>query len=906
MHTRAKGGLIASLKGMTSQRQHGAYPREWEADVVLRDGSTAHVRPIKPSDAEGMQAMHKAQSERSIYLRYFTYKSELTPAELKRFSEVDHVDRVALVVVRGEDIIAIGRFDRLPGTDVAEVAFNVRDTFQGMGLGSILLEHLIAAARDLGIERFSAEVLPENRSMLVVFSEAGYDVSRRLEDGVVMVEFDIDPTEKALAVMEAREHRAEARSLAELLNPRSVAVVGASRTWGTIGHALLEHVREGGFDGPVYGVNPNVLEIGGGRAFGSVAEIPHDVDLAVVAVPKDQVVQVAKDCAQKNVKGMVVITAGFHDAEDLEIQRELVRVARGNGMRVVGPASLGLVNTATDVGLNASMSPVLPEAGRLGLFSQSAALGTMLGAAARRRGIGLSSSVNAGNRADVSGNDLMQYFEDDEATGVVGLYLESFGNPRKFSRIARRLSRSKPVVVAKSDVMGLRLPPGHEVRTTQAPLGAVDAMLRQSGVIRVSSQDELMDVAQLLAAQPLPAGPRVAVLSNSEALGAVVADQAESKSLTVSARRDDVDLNDGQSVAVPRLRSVVTALLSRDDVDALMVALLPAVGLPVDALAEAIQEASADTGKPAVACFAGALGRDTRVEGLADALPCYPNPTSAVEALRKVVAYAAWRATDPGVAEDPEGIDRDRAEALLRAHTQGLQGAELRRLTPAEAAELLACYGISFLESVPFADEDGAVAAAARLGYPVVLKAADEHLRHRLDLGGVRLNIPDEESLRRDLRAMKEVLAAYGEPGLEVQVMAPAGQGCVVRAVEDPLMGPLLSFGLAGDAVTLLDDWAHAIPPLSPAVLHDMVRRPRTSRKLFGHQGLPALDTAALEELLHRVALLKDEQPAVALMEFNPVLVAQHGVTVLQVDVRVGDPRLRTDSARRAMSLPQR
>lgn len=871
---------------------------------MLRDGSTAHVRPIRPTDADATQRMHTAQSERSIYLRYFTYKSELTPSELKRFTQVDHQDRVALVIMRGEDIIAIGRFDRLSNPVEAEVAFNVRDSYQGKGLGSILLEHLTAAGREVGIERFSAEVLPENRQMLTVFSEAGYDVSRRFEDGVVMVEFNIDPTERSVAVMESREHRAEARSLAELLRPRSVAVIGASRTWGTIGHELLDHVTDAGFAGPIYAVNPNALELGGGPAYGSIAEIKHPVDLAVVAVPQDQLITVAQECARAGVKGLVVVTAGFKDADSLATQRELVRVARANGMRVIGPASLGALNTDPEVALNASMAAALPRAGRVGLFSQSAALGSMLHAVARRRSLGLSASVNAGNRADVSGNDLMQYFEDDEATTVVGMYLESFGNPRKFSRIARRLSRSKPVIVAKSDVMGLRVPPGHEARTTQAPLGAVDAMLRQSGVVRVGTQEELMDVAQLLAAQPLPGGPRVAILTNSGALAAVAADHAASRKLSVTVTVDELNLSSGQSVAVRALREQLALLAARPDVDAVVVALLPAVGADPRALASALD--AAGTSKPMVACFAGFTEEDAPVAGLFGTLPCYPNMAAALNALRHAVTYQQWLGRDPGEVPEFEGVDRDGAHGLLTEYTQGLSGAQLRSLSDEESERLLGCYGIKVQRSAPFTTEDEAATAAAELGYPVALKAQDENLRHRLDLGGVRLNITDEDSLRRDVRAMKELLRPYGEVTLEVQAMAPAGQGCVVRAIEDPLMGPLVSFGLAGDAVTLLDDWAHATPPLTSGVLHDMVREPRTSRKLFGHQGLPALDAAALEELLARVGQLKDEQPSVAFLEFNPVLVAAQGVYVLYADIRVGNPAQRTDSARRAMTLPQR
>ncbi|GHD01155.1 bifunctional acetate--CoA ligase family protein/GNAT family N-acetyltransferase [Zhihengliuella salsuginis] len=909
---------------MADRGENGEYPAHWEADVVLRDGSTAHLRPIAPSDAGELQRMHTSQSEASIYLRFFTYKSKLTSKELARFTGVDHRDRVAFVTVRGGAIIGVGRYDRLDDPAEAEVAFNIADNTQGKGVGSILLEHLAAAARENGIERFSAEVLPENRKMLTVFAEAGYEVKRRFDDGVVALEFPIDPTDRSRAVMEAREHRAEARSLGGLLAPRSVAVVGASREWGSVGYSLLENLIEGGFSGPVYGINPDALEIAGMVSHASIAEVPGDVDLAVIAVPRPDLDAVIADCAAKDVRGVVVVTSGFDGAGEgaAEQQRELVRLARSNGMRLVGPASLGLVNTASDVRLNASVAPAMPKAGTLGLFSQSAAMGIILFTTASRRGVGVSSVVSAGNRADVSGNDAMQFWEDDDATSAVGLYLESFGNPRKFSRIARRLARSKPVIVAKSDYMGVRLPPGHAVRTTQAPLGAVDEMLRQSGVIRVQTNEQLMDIAQIVASQPLPAGGRVSIVTNSPALADVVADAVVQQGLEPARTNGGLELDDGQSRALPRLNRALAAALEPEEVDAGLVVLLPVRGIAVATLARAIYDAGRAAGKPVVVAFSGLLdpafpaegvleegegpvvadSSNRALSGLQPALPYFASPGQAAAALGQIVSYVRWRERDFG---EPVGVpdaDVDRAEELVAGHLGRVSDTELLRLDHAQAAELLGCYGISVLESAAFETEDEAVAAAGRIGYPVALKTTDEHLRHRLDLGGVRLNVYDEESLRGNIRHMRSILEPFGAVGLELQAMAPSGQGCVVRALEDPLLGPLVSYGLAGDAVNLLDDWAHVIPPLSSTDLAEFVRSPRAAEKLFGYQGLPAVDVAALEDVLNRVATLKDQHPEIALLEFNPVLVASEGVTILAADVRIGNPAERTDSARRSMS----
>ena len=894
---------------MVDQPGDGVYPEYWEADVVLRDGGTAHLRPIHPSDADAVQAFHTGQSQKSIYMRFFAFKARLSSKELKRFTEVDYKDRVALVITIGGEILGIGRYDRLADPEEAEVAFNIADAHQGRGIGSILLEHLAAAARENGIRKFSAEVLPENRKMLMVFSDAGYDVKRHFDDGVVSLEFNIDPTEKSRAVMEAREHRAEARSIQELLAPSSVAVIGASRKWGTVGYQLLEHIIEGGFTGPVYAINPEALELAGMLSFARLAEVPDAVRLAVIAVPYEEVPNVVADCAAAGVKGVVVATAGYADDGErgLARQRELVRQARSNGMRVIGPASLGIVNTNPAVSLNASMAPSLPRRGGLGLFSQSAAIGVSLYAASSRRRVGLSTFLSAGNRADVSGNDMMQFWEDDADTAAVGLYLESIGNPRKFSRLARRLARTKPVIVAKSDAMGLQLPPGHAVRTTQAPAGALDAMMRQAGVIRVETIEQLMDVAQIVSGQPLPAGADIAVFSNSRALGKVVADAAAANGLGVERIVTDVDLDAGMSLALPALRESLARTLASDSVHAVVIALLPAHGLTVEKIAGVLAECSAAAGKPVVAAFTGILDPSIYVEGMvgADAatgsVPCYSNPGAAVAALAAVVKYAEWVVRDKGLFVEPEGCDQESVRAELEDLLHNVPGEQLVQLAPATAATLLAHYGIHVVPSEGFETPDQAVAAADRLGWPVVLKTMDPALRHRLDLGGVRLDIQDADSLRRNIIQMHRALAPYGSPSMEIQTMAPVGQACTFRAIEDPLLGPVVSFGLAGDAVNLLEDWSHRVPPLSGADVHDFIRAPRAARKLFGYQGLPAVDVTALEDIAARLTRLKDNHPEIALIEFNPVLAGPGGASILSADVRIANAAQRTDSARRAM-----
>jgi acyl-CoA synthetase (NDP forming)/RimJ/RimL family protein N-acetyltransferase len=896
---------------MVDEPGAGVYPEYWEADVVLRDGGIAHLRPISPADADAVQAFHTGQSQASIYMRFFTYKSRLSSKELRRFTEVDHVDRVAFVITIGGAIVGIGRYDRLDDPTEAEVAFNISDSQQGRGIGSILLEHLAAAARENGIHRFTAEVLPENSKMLRVFADAGYELSRKFDDGVVSVGFRIDPTRKSLAVMESREHRAEARSVRDLLAPSSIAVIGASRKWGSIGYQLLEHIIEGGFTGSVYAVNPEAFELAGMKSYARIADLPDPVQLAVIAVPCEEVPKVVDECAAAGVKGLVVATAGYADDGErgLVRQQELVRQARSHGMRVIGPESLGIINTHPAVSLNASMAPALPRRGGLGLFTQSAAIGVSVYAAAVRRGLGLSSFLSAGNRADVSGNDVMQFWEDDSDTSAVGLYLESMGNPRKFSRLARRLARSKAVIVAKSDLTGLSLPPGHVGRTTMAQPSALDAMMRQSGVISVETVEQLMDVAQIVSSQPLPQGPGLAVVSNSSALGKVVADSAAHYGLRVERLLTGIDLDAGASVSLAALRVQLEETLALPEVHSVMAAMIPARSASMEDIAKVLAGCAAGTGKAVIAAFTGVLDPAARLDGLlpADApvtgssVPCYSSPGNAVAALSAVVGYAAWLGREQGLFVEPVGCDPEGTHAELERLLAPVRGEQLVKLDAGDAASLLARYGMTVEPSAVFEDDDDAVAAAGRLGWPVVLKTTDPALRHRIDLGGVRLDIEDAESLRRNIAQMRRALEPFGSPALEVQAMAPVGQACTFRAIEDPLLGPVVSFGLAGDAVNLLDDWAHRVPPLSATDVRDFIRSPRASVKLFGYQGLPAVDVAALEDLAARLARMKDEHPEIALVEFNPVLAGPQGARILAAELWIGNAAQRTDSARRAM-----
>ncbi len=869
------------------------YPTHWEADVLLKDGATAHLRPISPEDAESLERFHEGQSAESIYLRYFAPMPRLSKKDVHRFTHVDHVNRVAFVCTLGDRIVGIGRYDRIDDGS-AEVAFNISDPHQGRGLGSVLLEHLAAAARENGIHRFTAEVLPRNRKMLTVFREAGYEVASHFDDGVVAVEFELAPTDRSLAVMEAREHRAEARSMERLLNPASVAIIGASRRPGTVGHRLLSDLVAGGFTGRLHVVHPEADVVLGVPAVRRLEQLTEPVDLAVIAVAADGVLDVVRDCAAIGVLGVVVVSSGFAETgpEGLARQRELVRMARANGLRVVGPNSWGLINADASVRLNVSLVPELPSEGRLGLFSQSGGLSVAVLDAVGRRGLGLSTFLSAGNRADVSGNDCMQYWEEDPRTDAVALYMESFGNPRKFSRIARRLARTKPVIVLKSGTSNFGVPPGHLVRASTAPRAAFDSMLKQSGCIRVETLNQMLDVAQLVLNQPLPAGPRVGIVGNSDALGMLIADACVSWGLEVA--HGPVSLH--PQAGPEEFRTALSAAFTGERVDAVVAAFIPPIATEADRVASVLAEVSAEYPTiPVVACFLGSSGIRTGTTS-------YPTPEEAVRALATVERYAAWRRRDPGSRFEPTGVDLVAARAVVAEALAGrAPGEDGLLLDPPTTARLLATIGITLFPQTPVSEPADAVAAAAAIGYPVALKTTAEHLRHRVDLGGVRLNIDDPEQLLTDLAQMRAMLGPLDGDRFVVQRMAAPGVACVIRTVEDPLFGPVVSFGLAGDASELLGDIAHRIPPLTDVDIADLVRSVRAAPKLFGHHGAAPVDVPALEDLLARVACLADEFPEVAELEFNPIVVSGKGLAVLSAEVRLASAVERSDTARREL-----
>ena len=919
-------------------------PAHWEADVVLRDGRTARVRPIRPDDGERLAEFHRSLSAETVYFRFFAPYPELTTKDVVRFTTVDYDDRVAFVAMTGDSIIGVGRYDRVDARD-AEVAFVIRDEHQGRGLGSVLLEHLAAAARERGVKRFVAEVLPTNRRMLMTFEEAGYHPSHTMEDGVVSLSFDLEPTESSVAVRIAREHRAEARSVQSLVAPESVVVVGASRDPGSMGNQMLRHVVEGGFGGRIYAVNRAAHDEGvdvlGVPTFPSVSSIPDPVTLAVLCVPADEVLGVVDDCARARVAGLLVVASGFAEAgsEGVAKQRQLVRRARLNGMRVIGPNALGILNTADPVRLNASLAPRLPDAGPLGFFCQSGSLGSTILARAVRRGLGISTFVSAGNRADVSGNDLLQYWEDDEATSTVLLYLESVGNPRKFTRIARRLSRSKPVVAMRTGRSTQSYPIGHAVRRTTLPPAAIDSMFAQAGIVEVESLGEMFDVAGLLAYQPLPAGRGVAIVGNSDALAVLAEDACHAAELDVV----------GEPWTLPHectpqdLQRALAALLDDPAVDSVVVTYVPVLGRDGSAYEQVVAETVARGTKPVVAVLvaaeeeSGLIPAAVEVPGRPDhgSVPFYGTVEDAVRALRHVTRYAEWRMRPLG--EEPEfpDIDVARARSIVErligdddsaAPTHALAGRPRAGHGPAattdtahvdhdaEAIELLAeredddltalleAYGIPVWPVHPVTSVEEAVEVADRIGYPVVLKTLDPRFAQRTDLGGLRLNIENERAVRTAYRSMVSNLDPDAADRLVLQHMATPGVACVVGSAEDPLFGPVVSFGIAGVVPELLGDRGYRIPPLTDFDAADLVDAPGAAPILHGLGGTEPVDRKSLEDLLLRVGQLADDIPELGDLRLEPVVVAEEGLAVLGGRAVLRRPSVRTDADARRLT----
>ena len=873
------------------------YPAHEERDVVLRSGSTLRLRPIRPDDDGALLAFYERLSPDSLYFRFFSLR-HLDAAAAARICAVDYENQFGLVGEVGGNLVAIAQYFRLPKhPERAEAAFVVEDALQGQGVGTRLLERLAELARDRGIRSFEADVLPQNSRMLEVFRNCGFaEQERRFEFGIQKVLLDITPTPAYEQHAADRSEAAAYASMRRLFEPKVVAVVGASAERGKIG-AEIFHNLQSRFRGIVVPVNRKHREVLGARCYPSVADVEGQVDLAVIAIPAGAVAQAIDDCVAKGVDGIVVITAGFSETGEEGRRREaaLLEKVRAAGIRMVGPNCMGLLNTDPRFRLDATFAPVYPPEGRVALSSQSGALGLALLDFADSLNLGISSFVSVGNKADVSGNDLIQYWAEDPRTDVILLYLESFGNPIRFSKIARRVARKKPIVAVKAgrSRAGSRAASSHTGALAESDQ-VVDALFRQAGVIRTGTLEELFDVAALLSHQPVPAGRRVGILTNAGGPGILAADACEAQGLELplpspeTAQRLRAFLPAAASVGNPvdmlaaaepeHYRKAEELLLGDDGFDSLLVIFIPPIAANAESVARAIVEGAAGARKPLLATFMSARGAPPVLHPI----PCYPFPESAAIALARATDYGEWRRRPPGEIPALPRIDS--------ASGRGLVAGALERgggwLAPGEVEALLAAFGIPTAPSRTARDAQEAAEAARSLGFPVALKAVGPAILHKTEVGGVRLGLGDEAAVTAACHDMSDRLGA-GLTGFLVQRMVPGGVEVIAGVTRDPTFGPLILYGSGGTLVELLADVSFRLHPLTDVDVRAMLNDVRGTALLRGYRGAAPLDEGALEDLLLRLSALVDACPEVREMDLNPVKVLARGVRVVDARVRV-------------------
>jgi acetyl coenzyme A synthetase (ADP forming)-like protein len=878
-----------------------------DGDVVLRDGSTVRVRAMRPADDKALLGLFTSLSEESVWLRFFSpTKGAALAAEAHRETNLDHT--FGLLALSGPDERVVGHaFFAALDEHRAEVAFTIANDFQGRGLGTILLGQLAEVAEANDIQMFEAEVVAANHAMLHVFRESGFPIEVSALAGQLHVTFPTSFTSEAIERFEKRETTAAVNALKLFFNPRAVAVVGASRQRGTIGGEIFHNLLAFGFNGPVYPVNPTAEVVQSVPAYANIEAIPGPVDLAIIVVPANRVVEVAAGCGRKGVKALVVISMGFSEtgAAGQSQQAELVRVCRAAGMRLIGPNCMGIANTDPSVRLDATFAPGMPPMGRVGFSSQSGALGLAIIEHANSLGLGISTFVSVGNKADISGNDLLRYWESDPGTDVILLYLESFGNPKKFSQIARRVGRKKPIVVVKSgrSAAGARATSSHTGALIAASDVTVDALFRQAGVIRTDTLEELFDVASLLVNQPLPRGRRVGIITNAGGPAILCADACEARGLEVPVLSEASQtelrafLPAGASATNPvdmiasapaeHYRQAIQIVAGDKNVDALIVIFTPPLVTRAEDVAREIIEAvkTIDKGKPVLSVFLSAQAAPEALRTGAVRIPSYSFPETAAIALARAARYRQWRERGETVAPRFEDVRRDEAAAIVATALARGDG----WLTTEETAALFSCYGLPLIEQTIVKTPEEAGTVAKQMDCEVALKVIAPGVLHKTEVGGVRLGLRGAKQVSEAAREMTTRLAAVGNSptGFLVQRMAAKGVEMLVGVVHDPQFGPVVACGAGGVQVELLRDVSVRLTPLSTEDAAEMIRSLRTYPLLDGFRGGPVCDVAALEEGLLRTSAMVEDIPQIAELDCNPFVVSEHGAVILDARVRV-------------------
>jgi acetyl coenzyme A synthetase (ADP forming)-like protein len=886
--------------------------------LILRDGSVATVRQATPDDREGVGRFFHDLSAESRRRRLFAAGEAPDRLIEQLCAARDASEGVTLVAERQRadamHVIAVCSYAALNAT-TAEVSFAVDDRFHGKGLATAMLERLAASAAQHGFRWLQAMTMPENAEMLEVFRDSGFEVRSKSSQGSVDVRLDVTPSDASVRATDERDRVATIASLEPILAPRAVAVVGVSRDPSSFGRRVFDALVAGGFHGPVYAVNSRCDDVAGHPCYRSARLLPTGVDLGIVAVPADDVLAVIDDCAEAGVRALVVISAGFAEVGEhgRGLQQELLDKARAYGMRLVGPNCMGVLNMAQGVRLNATFSPIVPARGRLAFASQSGALGIAMLQLARDRGIGVSTFVSLGNKADVSGNDLLQYAESDQGTSTILLYLESFGNPRRFSQLAKRVGRSKPIVVVKAGRTraGSRAAGSHTAALAARDI-VVDGLFRQSGVIRAETIDEMFDIATCLDLQALPPGRRLGIVTNAGGPGILAADACEASDLTLgefstetrsrlaavlppnATATNPVDLI--ASASPESFRRAIEVVLCASEIDALLVIYTPIDRTGTEDILRAIADGVAAarhagaTNKPVVLCT---MAMDTKLVPLPagnEQLPTYLFPENAVRALGRAAAYSAWRSETVGLKWGFDDLHVDEARSLCRdiAAARGETW-----LTYEELMRVLTAFGLPLIQGVIARSDDEAVAIAALTGFPVVLKVSSSTILHKTEAGAVEVGLATEAAVRAAFERLAARVPSTRQPGAESTVIVQpmiTGVETLVGVTADPLFGPVIAFGLGGVSVEALGDVAFRIAPLTDKDADDLMRSVRAYPMLEGLRGRPAVDVAALRDVILRVATMSAQVPEIREVDLNPVMAlpAGHGCRIVDARVRVG------------------
>jgi len=865
--------------------------------ALLADGTTLTIRSAGPGDYEAVKRLHEAMSPENLYFRFFSLSRVSAEWEARRVCLDNRPGMVALVGLAGDEVVGVASCELTGDVATAEAALAVADSMHRHGVATLLLEHLVSLARANGVKVLSAEVLADNYAVLHVLSDSGLAVRRRLSNGVVELSIPVPRTAalgEASAYLDAvagRDKHADVASLQPLLAPRSVAVVGAGRRTGSVGRTILLNIRDAGFGGRLYAVSPHAREIEGIPCVPSVAALPEPPDLAVVSVPAARVVEVARECGDCGVRSLMVVTAVLTPAQE----SSLLEATRRGGMRLVGPASYGV--EVPGIGLAATPAASRPSAGRTGVIVQSGGEGAALLEQFSRLGIGISSFAALGGKLDVSGTDMLLWCEADNTTELVVLHLESFGNPRRFARTARRVGAKIPILTvhAGRSAPGPRAVASHTARAA-APLITRQALFEQAGIIATAGFGELLDTAALIASQPLPAGNVAAVVANGGGAGALAADACTEAGLAVAATG---------AATRGRLREVLPAGAFVDGPVDTTAAVSP------EAFGEALRVAAAEDGVAAlIAVIVRSVSADlfpvltaarlpvpvaavvldqpeaVRLlpgEGLA--VPAYAYPEAAARALARAARYGSWRSRPPGTVPEFADVRAAQARSIVDSFLARMPGGGW--LSAEEADGLLRCYGLPMVPFRRVGDVDAAVAVAAELGGHVVLKADVPGVLHKTAAGAVELDLRGADEVRAAVSRLHARLGGRMS-GVLVEPMIAGGVETLVGVVQEPVFGPVVVFGLGGIAADALADCAARLAPLTDADAEDLMGSIRAAPALLERTA----GAGALRDTLLRVSRLAGDLPQIAELDLNPVIVRPDGVVAVDARIRVTSHRL--------------